>query len=160
SARGGATDARRAARGRPPSQMHRASAYPRVALRAVILQLQRRIAIVVDEHGVAVQVAGAPDGQRADDLAEILPARREGVGGPRRVLRIKLARHDAVLLEDLEAFRENVGRDAFERGEQVLEAARPGEQVADDEERPSFAEELERLGHRTPLTVPLGHASV
>src|SRR5436309_4156449 len=58
SARGGAT--RAAGRPRRPAaraQVHRASAHPRVALRTVVLQLQRAVAVVVDERCVLVHVA-------------------------------------------------------------------------------------------------------
>ena len=43
-------------------------------------------------------------------------------------------------------------------GVEVLEALRPFEQVADDEERPALAHELERLRDRTGLAVALRHA--
>src|SRR5882724_1063242 len=158
SARGGAA----CAAGRPRllaarAQVHRASAHARVTLRTVILQLQRAVAVVVDERRVLVHVARAPDGEGAHHHPEVAPAGRQGVGGPGRMLGIELAGDDAVLLEDLEALRQHVGGDAVERRQEILKAPRARQEVPDHEEGPALAEELERLGHRTRLPVALGH---
>ena len=138
--------------------MHRAPAHTPGALGAVVLELQRRVAIVVHERGVPVNVPCAPDGERADDLAEVSPTRCQRVRRPGRVLRVELARDDGVRLEHLQSFGEHVGRDALERREQILKPARTGQQIADDEQRPALPEDLERLGDRTRLTVALGPA--
>src|SRR5204862_2534404 len=89
----------------------------------------------------------------------IAPARRQRVGGTRRVLGVELPGDDAVLLENLETLREHIGSDPLEGALEILEAPRPGEQVADDQQRPALAEQLERLGHRTALAITLGHGA-
>src|SRR5947208_1765049 len=90
---------------------------------------------------------------------EIAPARRQRVGRPRRMLGVELPGDDAVLLENLQTLRQHIGGDPGERGLKVLEAPRAGEQVADEQQRPALAEQLERLGHRTALAVTLGHGA-
>ena len=98
--------------------------------------------------------------RRSNGRACHAPARRQRVRGAGRVLGVELAGDDAVRLEDLQPLGQHVGRDALERGQQILEASRPRQQIADDQERPPLAEELERLGHGTRLAVALGHAPV
>ena len=57
--------------------------------------------------------------------------------------------HDALLLEGPQPRREDVGWDAAEAFEQLGVAARPEEQVADDQERPALADDVERRPHGT-----------
>ncbi len=65
-----------------------------------------------------------------------------------------------VLLHQLEAVRQDVGRDAGEGDLEILEATRATEEVSDHEERPAVAHDLQRLGDGAALAVDLGHARI
>ncbi len=94
----------------------------------------------------AREVAGAPVGERVDDAAEgatfvgqvILDAQRVGAVGD--------AREQALALEAFEAVGEDVGRDVLIRSQEVAEAGFAEEQVADEDEGPAIADEVEAGG--------------
>jgi len=68
------------------------------------------------------------------------------------------ARHDAGRLEFLQAGGQDVRADARQALEQVGEAARPEQQLADHEQRPALADEVERPREAAELGVtPSGH---
>jgi hypothetical protein len=73
------------------------------------------------------------------------------------MLGVEAPRDDAVRLHHLQPIGQEGGGDAREGGLQVLEASRAPEQIADEEQRPPLAHELQGLGDRTGLTVPLRH---
>jgi len=88
----------------------------------------------VHEHPPAGQVSRAPDRQGADDLAQFHTAVREGVLGPRGMVRVHPPRNDAAFLEQLEP----AGQQPRGRAEgvcQVLELPRAIQQVANNQER-------------------------
>jgi ribosomal protein S7 len=76
------------------------------------------------------------------------------------MLGVEAPRHQRVLLHALEAVGEDVGRDAGQALQEILEPARPPEEIADQQEGPAVADHLERLRDRTRLTVALGHDSI
>ena len=112
---------------------------------------------LVDERPRGAEVARAPDAERADDRPQFEPPIGERVLGARRMFGVEPPRHDAVLLEHLQPVREHRGRDPAQRGAEVLELARPHQQVAHDQQRPALAEKLQRAGHRAGLPVLLRH---
>jgi len=75
------------------------------------------------------------------------------------MLGVEPARHQRVLFHQLEAAREDVGRDP---GEALLEILKPPgapQEIPDEQQGPAVADHLERLRHRAGLTISLGHAS-
>src|SRR5437870_2417394 len=105
-----------------------------------------------------MHVARAPRRQRADHEAELAPLVGEDVLRARRMLGVEAPRAEPVLFHQLESLRQERGRDAGQGGVEVLEPPWPVEQVANDEERPPLAHELERLRDRAGLTVMFRHA--
>jgi hypothetical protein len=63
-----------------------------------------------------------------------------------RVLAVGDAADQARVFEALEAIGEQVGRDVFGRGQEFAEALLAVEQVADDEQCPAVADDVERAG--------------
>ena len=64
--------------------------------------------------------------------------------------------HDAMLLEGAQAGGEDVGPDTAETVQQIGVAARPQEQVAHDQERPAFSDDVERRAHGAERLVSEG----
>src|SRR5262249_21641193 len=60
---------------------------------------------------------------------------------------------DSTAFELLEPLGEHVRRDPREARAQVGEALRPEDEVADDEQRPAFPDEIERAGDPAVLSV-------
>src|SRR4051812_26634333 len=74
------------------------------------------------------------------------------------MLFIESALDDAVLFEPLEPGRQRVRADARERAFEILElAASPEQQVAQYQDRPALADDVERAGDRTVHVVRRGH---
>jgi hypothetical protein len=86
------------------------------------------------------------------ELAPVLGQLVDGRGGRRRQL---LPPHDSAGLEVAQPRREDVRADARQSAQQVGVAPGPVQQVADDQQRPALADELERVGDGTVLGVAL-----
>jgi len=130
-----------------------------VAAGASVGHLDWMVAGDVHEHPPAGQVSRAPDRQGADDLAQFHTAVREGVLGPRGMVRVHPPRNDAAFLEQLEP----AGQQPRGRAEgvcQVLELPRAIQQVANNQERPAFADDFKRERHRTDLPVVSRHVGM
>src|SRR5579864_6945519 len=99
--------------------------------------------------GDARHMALAPPDELAEHGPKFLPARRQGVLLTDRALVIPATFDQAAPLEALEAFGEDVGGDAFGRGEELGEAMlAEEEQIPDDEEGPPIAHEVQRPANR------------
>src|SRR5262249_46705372 len=93
----------------------------------------------------------APHEQRVEYGLERPPLGREAI--PDLALAGDLARDDRVRLEGTKAGAEPLRRDRRERSPQVAEATRTGEQVADDQQRPPFADRLQGARRRAEVLV-------
>jgi len=111
----------------------------------------------VHQRGLPVDVTRAPRRQGADDHPELAPLVGQRVLRARRVVGVEPARHERVLLHQLEPIRENVGRDPREALLEILEPPRAPQHVPDEQKGPPVADQLERLRDRTGLAVTLGH---
>src|SRR5262245_50122298 len=125
-----------------------------------VAELHRAPAACVDEARALVHVLSPPGRQRRDDHAELLALGGELVLRARRVLRALAPAHEPVRLHEPQPVGQDVGRDALERAQQVLEPPRPGQQVANHEQGPAVADQLERLRDRAGLVIALGHATI
>ena len=116
-------------------------------------------ALGVHQRRLPMDMAGAPRREGAHDHPQLAPLVGQGVLGPRRMLGVEPSRHQRVLFHQLEAAREDVGRDP---GEALLEILKPSgtrQEIPDEQQGPAVADHLERLRHRAGLTISLGHAS-
>ena len=145
-------------RGAAAGEADRAAGHPARAVPAEVLQLHGMSASIVDERARPIQVPPAPARQRADHDPQLAAALGQLVAGAGRVIGVEVARHQPVLLHQLEPVGQDVRRDAGLTAGEVLEPLRPVEQIAHEQERPAVADDLEGPGDRTGLTVPLGHA--
>src|SRR5262249_22028307 len=127
------------------------------AVRTAEGQLDRSATVGVDEAGGRIGETRAPASQGADDRAELLALFAEDVLSPRWVIGVKTSLDQSVLLHQLELLRQHVRRNAGERILQVLEAAWSTQQIADDQQGPALADQLERFGNRTSLSIQPGH---
>src|SRR3989304_1082776 len=82
---------------------------------------------------------------------------REAVLGAQGVLAVDDTLDESMLLQPLEAVREEFGRKARARLQELLEARPAEEKVADDEQRPAVSYDVEGPGDRTGLVVGLVH---
>jgi hypothetical protein len=73
------------------------------------------------------------------------------------MLGVEAARHQRVLLYELQAIGEDVGRNTGQALLEVLEPAWAPKEIADQEKGPAIAHQLERLRDRARLTIALGH---
>src|SRR5262249_54565810 len=62
--------------------------------------------------------------------------------------------------QELQSPRQHAGGHGAERFHEILESARPAQQVPHNQQCPAFADDLERQRHRTPLPVCSRHASM
>ena len=104
----------------------------------------------------------APAGERADDRHQLARALGELVVHPRRDLAVTLTGQQAVGHHPVQARAELLGRDARQHALELDEAPRSGRQVADDQQRPLVAHQVEGARVRRPLVVrmPLGGRDV
>jgi len=93
-----------------------------------------------------------PDEQRVEHRLERLPFGREAV--PDLPLAGDFAGDDPIRLESAEAGAEPLRRDRRKRSPQITEATRTAEQVADDQQRPLFADRLQGSCCGTEVLVP------
>src|SRR5262245_34198093 len=138
--------------------MHRARGDALFTARAVLLQLYGVSARRVPRARSRTHERPAPHRQRAYHETEPTPAVGERVRGARRALRVELARHQSLTLHSPQAVGEQLRRYAGQLVTQILESRGAPQQVADDEERPALANQIERLRDWAVLTVPLRHA--
>lgn len=99
-----------------------------------------------------------PRRERPDNDAEFAPSLRQLVFCARRMVRIEVPRNEPVLLHAFEPVRQDIWRNPLEALLEILEASRPWQEVAHEQEGPPVADHLERLRHRTGLAIALGHA--
>src|SRR3569833_2482318 len=100
----------------------------------------------------------APLPKRLEDGAEAPTLVGEQILGARRVSGVQPALDDPVLLELLESPRENARHEAGERIGEVLKS--PGalqEEVAENEDSPAIADDVESASDRTIESVNLSH---
>jgi hypothetical protein len=96
----------------------------------------------------------APLPERAEDRAECSSLFGEQILGARRVGGVKPALDHAAFLELLEPSGQNAGRESRERIAEILKA--PGaiqQEIAEDEDRPAIADEVEGAGDGTVESV-------
>jgi len=109
----------------------------------------------VGEHhrrAVGGRVAVAPALQADEDRPEVAPLVREQIlvaGGP---FLVAATLEDALVAQPCEPVAEDVAGDAEARLE-LLEAPRPAEGVAQDEQRPAVPDDLQGPGDRAVLVV-------
>ena len=77
---------------------------------------------------------------------QVAPGCCEVVLEARRALGVRLAGDETGALEAFQALGQDVGGDVLGREEEIAEAGFTGEEVADDEQRPAIAEDVERAG--------------
>jgi hypothetical protein len=82
-----------------------------VAVRAEVTDLQRGLALGVDQRALPVQVTRAPDGESTHYHPQLATSLGEDVFGTGWVLRVKAPGDDAVLLQGPQPSREHIGRD-------------------------------------------------
>ena len=112
-------------------------------------------AVAVDDQvrrAVGRGVLVAPPHEVEDDGVEVAAAVGEPVLVPGRALGVAVALENAGVDQALEAVGEHVARHA-QAALEVVEAPDAAEGVAQDEERPAFADELERARDRADLVV-------
>ena len=95
----------------------------------------------------------APARERAEHGHQLARALGQLVVHARRHLAVALARQQAVGDHPVQPRAQLLGRDAGQHALQLDEPARAGGEVADDEQRPLVAHEIERAGVRRPLVV-------
>src|SRR5436190_468985 len=98
------------------------------------------------------EVAVAPLHQREEGEAKLAALVGEAILEALGPLAVADALEDADVDEPVEAVGEDVARDAEAR-EQLVEPAAPERDVADDQQRPPVAHDLERAGDRANLAV-------
>ncbi len=105
-----------------------------------------------DRRPSRIDVAVAELHQRDEHRPQVQALFGQAVLVSKGVFLVRNPAQDAVLDERVEAVGQNVASRAGAPLE-ILEAARAHERVADDEQRPALADELERAGHRADLGV-------
>jgi len=98
-------------------------------------------------------VLPAPADQCENDLTQIAPFGRQRVRVTNGTVLIGLARDDARVLETRQAIGKDVGGYSFGRLEDLSIGVSAMEQVADDEERPLVANEIQRARNRAGRTL-------
>ena len=109
---------------------------------------------VLERLAAALAVAVAPDEQRVDDRPEVLAGLGELVEVSAAVVGAEEPVDDAVIDEPVQVGRQD-GLGDVEVGLEVVEAAHPVEGVADDEQRPALADDLEEQAGETSRPKPL-----
>src|SRR5438067_7720915 len=105
-----------------------------------------------------VRVAASPVEQGLQHRAERPAFCGQDIFGARRVLLVEMAFDDAGFLEPLQPGGQRIGADAGQRMLEILESARPLEQqVAQDQDRPALADDVERAGDRAAHIVIRNH---
>src|SRR5205085_1065202 len=91
--------------------------------------------------------------ERLEDRLALVPPGRQLVdlhgGGGRQLAAVQRADR----LEGLEALRQHVGADAGKARAQIAEALRAEHELAHDEEGPTLADEVERMGRPAGVVV-------
>ena len=95
----------------------------------------------------------APAGERAEHGHQLARALGQLVVHARRHLAVALARQQAVGDHAVQARAQLLGRDAGQHALELDEAPRAGGEIADDQQRPLVADEVERAGVGRPLVV-------
>ena len=114
----------------------------------------RRAAVLVRErHRLAVEMAGAPVHQREQDRVEIEAGLGQAVLVALRSLLVELTPQDSVRDEGVQPVAEDVAGHA-RVPLQLLEAADAEERLAEDEQRPPFADDRQRLADGTVRAAP------
>ena len=108
--------------------------------------------------GGRAQGAGTPQRQLAHGRPQLAAVVGQLVDLRRRRRRQSTPGDDAVALEVAQPRGQDVGPDAGQVLDEVGVALRPVHQLADDEQRPAVADEVEGMCHRTVLLVALRHA--
>src|SRR2546425_10411701 len=108
-------------------------------------------------RSASARVALAPLAHCRNDRTHALAAVGQLVLEPGRMLAVEAPRDQSLLLQRLEARGKRVGRHAGERVLQILEALRAlDQQIAQDENRPALADQVERARDRAPGLVGIG----
>src|SRR6516162_11282098 len=90
----------------------------------------------------------APVPKRTQHWPQLAALGGEQILGARRVLLVEAPLDEAGLLQGLEPGGQRIGADALKRQLEVDELARPFEQeIADDQDRPAVADDLEGAGY-------------
>src|SRR6266508_2977412 len=124
---------------------------------------ERQAQRVDGEHVIRLGIAqrlGAPATKQQHDVFELGAIGGQLVNHTGRRPRQHAAAHDANLLELLQPGGQNIGRNAWQTLAQLGEALGPEDQVANDQQRPALAHELEGAGEAAELVIaPTGHAT-
>jgi len=114
--------------------------------------------MIVDEYAIVAEMPRTPNREGANDRPQLGAFRRQCVLRSGRMIRIHTPDRDPLILEHFETIGQHARCNTLERSKEVLELLRSGEEVADDQERPAFAQEFERFGDGAALSVLLRHA--
>jgi len=105
-----------------------------------------------------MRVGASPIEQRLQHRAERATFRGQQIFGARRVLLVEAPLDDAGFFEALQPGGQRIRADAGERLLEILELARPFEQqVAQDQDRPALADDVECAGNRAPHVIGRGY---
>ncbi len=88
-------------------------------------------------------VTHAPLHHRPQDRPQLLTLRRQPVFDPWRVIAVATRRDDAGLDQPLQSIRKDVGRNTLRRAQEFGKAPLAADQIANHEERPSVADEIQ-----------------
>jgi hypothetical protein len=103
-------------------------------------------------------IAPAPVAQRSQNGAQALAALGQLVFEPWRVFAVQTTGDESLTFHGFKARGERVRRHASQRFLQVLETPRPlQQQIAQDEDGPPLADQVERFRDRTVLIIGLWH---
>src|SRR5262245_66583140 len=96
-------------------------------------------ALGVHEGRLPVDVSRAPRGECPHYHPELAALVGQDVLGPRRMLGVEAPRHQRMLLHELEAIGEDVGRNTGQALLEVLDPARAAAEIPGQEEVPGIA---------------------
>src|SRR4051812_1073947 len=111
---------------------------------AVPASLERRAAIEVAERLGGVVSARTPARKQAQYAGQLAAIVGQGVGQPRRPLRVRPRSDDAAALESAQPVGQDVRGDAWYQALKLAEPLRPFEEGLDDQQRPPVTDSLER----------------
>jgi hypothetical protein len=114
-----------------------------------LLQVPETLVVLETAIQLAAEVPHAPLAKSQNDDAEFMTPVGKAIGGSRGVIAVELATYEAMCLKRFQTIGEHVGRHAGQAFLQVLKPHRAWEKVADDQQRPTGAHDIERPRHRT-----------
>src|SRR6266849_1982258 len=129
--------------GSPGSRIPTATRCPSPRLARLV-----RVGLTPGAAARARELNQTPGGDGIDHRPELAPALGQVIVQAERMLAVRRAGDHARALETFEALGQNVGRNMLGRCRKLAEARLAGEQVADHEQSPAIAQDVERARDR------------